>query len=287
MKSTLPVTEVMTALPNGIGVDQSIASAEARMRRLGLRHLPVFDEGKLAGVVSDRDIAMIAGVTQLDLQRTSVAEIMQTELFTVPLSAPLHEVSRELSTRKIGSAIVVDDGKVVGIVTTTDLLSALSDLLLFGRIERQDYQSPDRLRTRLLREHKAMRRSMEAVEALLDPAENDREEAVLALRSKLRDLYATLSAHLEREERLLAPMLRSASAFGQTREAKLLADHSAQRQRIADHLADAEKMSNSDLVASVRSWIPTALRGLEREEQEVLTEETLSDIPVIADSFGG
>lgn len=277
----------MTALPNGIGEDQSIASAEARMRRLKLRHLPVFEEGKLAGVVSDRDIAMIAGVTQLDLQRTSVGEIMQTDLFTVASSAPLYEVARELSTRKIGSAIVMERGEVVGIVTATDLLRALSDLLLFGDISREDYESPGRLRARLIREHQAMRRLMQAIEALLDSAEHEREEAVIELRSRTRDLHTSLRDHLVREEQLLAPVLRESSAFGEAREEELIQDHRAQRQRLASLLADIDELSNAELVASLREWIPTALQDFEREEQQLLTEEALSDIPTATDSFGG
>ncbi len=287
MDNTLRVTEVMTALPNGIGADQSIASAEARMRRLKLRHLPVFDEGKLAGVVSDRDIAMIAGVTQLDLQRTSVGEIMQTDLFTIEASAPLYQVSRALSARKIGSAIVMDEDEVLGIVTTTDLLRALGDLLLFGKIQREDYESPKRLRERLLREHQSLRRSVQAVEGLLDQAEFDREDAVLELRTKTRDLYTSLCDHLEREEQLLSPVLREANAFGEEREAQLHENHRAQREKLASQLADSDTMTNTELVASLRAWIPTALQDLEREEREVLTEDMLSDIPTVVDTFGG
>lgn len=124
-----PISEIMSPTPETIGSGQSIASAAARMRELGVRHLPVLYGGKLAGIISDRDIAFLSGFSHVDPESTKVEEAMTPEPFVVGPSMPVGHVARKMADRKLGSALVVDGDKVVGIVTTVDALSLLADML--------------------------------------------------------------------------------------------------------------------------------------------------------------
>ncbi|MFT5358233.1 MAG: acetoin utilization protein AcuB [Polyangiales bacterium] len=124
-----PIHEIMSQAPETIGSEQSIASAAVRMRELGVRHLPVLYGGRLAGVISDRDIAFISSFSHVDPEQTKVEEAMTPEPFIVGPSMPVGHVARQMADRKLGSALVVEGDKVVGIVTTTDALSLLADML--------------------------------------------------------------------------------------------------------------------------------------------------------------
>ncbi|MFK8002922.1 MAG: CBS domain-containing protein [Polyangiales bacterium] len=124
-----PIREIMSPTPDTIGAGQSIASAAARMSELGVRHLPVLYAGKLAGIISDRDIAFLSGFAGVDPENTKVEEAMTPEPFVVAPSEPVGQVARRMADQKLGSALVVDADKVVGIVTTVDALSLLADML--------------------------------------------------------------------------------------------------------------------------------------------------------------
>lgn len=65
----------------------------------------------------------------VDPDRVLVEEAMSTLVYTVAPEAPIDEVVREMSQHKYGSAVVVDNGKVVGVFTTVDALRILADVL--------------------------------------------------------------------------------------------------------------------------------------------------------------
>lgn len=98
------------------------------MRELDIRHLPVIDEGKLVGMVSERDLKAAALLPQAE--KLSVGDVMKRDVFSVVKEQPLKDVVRTMAEKKIGSAVVLNHrGQVVGIFTTTDAMFILSDLL--------------------------------------------------------------------------------------------------------------------------------------------------------------
>jgi len=118
--------------------EQSLRMAQERMRKHGIRRLPVVQKGKLVGMVTDRDVrqAWASPATSLSthellylLDRVTVREIMTPKVCTVTPDTPLVEAARLLHDRKIGGLPVVDRETVVGIITETDMLEALIDLL--------------------------------------------------------------------------------------------------------------------------------------------------------------
>lgn len=129
MSSDQHVGAWMTAQPHTIGDEQTLASARARMRHWGVRHLPVLRGGHLVGVLSMRDIVLVESLPGVDLERVTVDDAMTEDPWTVTADTTLGEVARTMAAQKLGTAIVVDaDDKVIGVFTTIDALRALAEL---------------------------------------------------------------------------------------------------------------------------------------------------------------
>lgn len=93
------------------------------------RHLPVMDGSALVGIISDRDIGIATEVLKRNSRRYSCSICFLSSSHLPSLPDPLHEVLREMVTLHIGSALVVDKGKLVGIFTSMDGCSAFAEFL--------------------------------------------------------------------------------------------------------------------------------------------------------------
>lgn len=130
MTKTIPrIKKYMTTDVQTIGDDQPMSVAHRMMRESHIRHLPVLRQGKLVGVVSDRDLRLIETLQEVDPTKIAVSEAMTGDVFTVSPDSALDEVVGSMAASKHGSAIVVDHGHVVGIFTTVDACSAFAELL--------------------------------------------------------------------------------------------------------------------------------------------------------------
>jgi acetoin utilization protein AcuB len=116
-----------------IAPDHSLRMARERMHKHGIRRLPVVQDGRLVGIVTDRDVrqAWASPATSLSthellylLDRVTVREVMTPQVLTVTPETPLVEAARLLHQHKIGGLPVVDGCSVVGIITEMDLLEA-------------------------------------------------------------------------------------------------------------------------------------------------------------------
>lgn len=128
------VSELMSRDVITIARTGSCYEAAARMCGARIRHLPVVDAaGRLAGVVTDRDlrhrlflpeVLREVGTVPVGelLRRVAVEDVMSVPATTVEASAALEDAARLMRERRIGSLPVVEQGRVVGIVTETDLL---------------------------------------------------------------------------------------------------------------------------------------------------------------------
>jgi acetoin utilization protein AcuB len=120
----------MTRAPHTVGRDQSLEVAHRLMNEHRVRHLPVLESGRLVGVVSQRDLYFIETLRDVDPGQVTIAEAMSVDVFTVTPRTTVRKVAQEMAERKLGSAVVVDeDGKVVGVFTTTDALRALVEVI--------------------------------------------------------------------------------------------------------------------------------------------------------------
>ena len=133
------VRERMSTQPVTIPADVTITKALQVMRQNEVRRLPVLDEeGNLVGIVSEKDLlyASPSPATSLSiyemhylLSRLRVTELMTTEPITVSPDTPLEEAARIMADNKIGGLPVMEDGRLVGIITETDIFKVFLEML--------------------------------------------------------------------------------------------------------------------------------------------------------------
>ncbi len=134
MKWNLPVDEFTTPNPVTATEDLSVDELKQMMQDCGVRHLPIVRDGKVVGVLSDRDVRLAQGLGAEHRIQVRAVDIMSTDPVMVPASMPLDRVAFMMSERKIGSVIVnEDDGEFLGIFTVTDALNALIEISRSGR----------------------------------------------------------------------------------------------------------------------------------------------------------
>lgn len=130
------IERYMTEVPYTVGQRQSLADAHRLMNEHGIRHLPVLEDGKLVGIVSQRDLHFIETLQDVNPKEVMVSEAMTAEVFTVTRRSTVRKAAAEMAEHKHGSAVVVDKDRVVGIFTSVDALRALFALLEEERRER-------------------------------------------------------------------------------------------------------------------------------------------------------
>jgi acetoin utilization protein AcuB len=128
--------------------DGSAEQALKRMRAGRLRHLVVVRAERVVGIVSDRDIAGLL-VGNLRIDRT-IDQVMSRGVAVVAPETPVEDAAYLMRRRKIGALPVVSDGKLVGIVTVSDLLELVSRRLgARGGKRRTSTKSPKRIPSRV------------------------------------------------------------------------------------------------------------------------------------------
>jgi acetoin utilization protein AcuB len=119
-----------------VAPDTPIADALALTREHRVRHLPVVEDGRLVGLVTDRDIRLAIPPIWADqheelqqaLRARTVSELMTTELVTVTPDMPIEEAGKLLHSNRIGCVLVKDGEALVGILTEGDVLKAFVEL---------------------------------------------------------------------------------------------------------------------------------------------------------------
>jgi len=108
--------DIMTVGIQTIGPDETASAARTKMKRHRIRHLVVVDGGRVAGIGSERDLGRGG---------SRVREVMTADVVSATPDTTLRQAANLMRGRSIGSLLVVDDGELVGLVTTTDLLDQL------------------------------------------------------------------------------------------------------------------------------------------------------------------
>jgi len=127
----LTVNDMMTVVPDTISSTTTLRDIIGMMKSEGYRHLPIVDEGKLVGIITDRDIRLVMNSPMVLHERRQDEELIDTVTaeacmtpnpVTVTPDTPAYRAAEMLSIYKFGALPVVDNGKLVGIVTVTDFL---------------------------------------------------------------------------------------------------------------------------------------------------------------------
>lgn len=133
----MAVKDWMAIDPVVLSPDDTVQHARTLLRDRGIRHLPVVGEGKLIGIISDRDVSIddrsLRRLEALERIGEAVGEgkpveaIMSTSVHTIGPEASVGDAARLMLSRRISALPVVEDRNLVGIITTTDcLLAALT-----------------------------------------------------------------------------------------------------------------------------------------------------------------
>jgi acetoin utilization protein AcuB len=119
----------MTPAPRTIAPLRMLSQAHDLMRTHRIRHLPVLAGDKLVGIVSQRDLMLIETLPGVNPAEVPVEDAMTRDVFVVQTTTPLAKVTAEMADRKRGSAVVMQDDRVVGVFTVTDACRVLARLL--------------------------------------------------------------------------------------------------------------------------------------------------------------
>jgi CBS domain-containing protein len=127
----MKVSELMSKDLKTVERNDELSLADDVMKMKRVRHLPVMEDGRLVGILSQRDLFHAALSTAMGfgqkaskefLKTVPVKEAMADELVTIGPSDDVKDAARLMTERKIGCLPVVDDGRLVGILTESDFL---------------------------------------------------------------------------------------------------------------------------------------------------------------------
>ena len=131
MTKPLTVGDVMTERLWVIGEDAPLRQARSLMVEHDIHHLPVVQNGACVGVLTDRDVkrALDPDLGLPPGDELFVRDACVFDVYTVPHGEPLERVLREMARRRIGSALVVEEGRPLGILTASDACRVFADFL--------------------------------------------------------------------------------------------------------------------------------------------------------------
>jgi acetoin utilization protein AcuB len=115
----------MTKDPVTVSPDDLLIQARLKMQKGNFRQLPVVADGQLVGIITDRDMREHAGY----LDRTEVKAVMSRKPLSVTPAMTLEAAAQLLLKHKIGGLPVVENVRVVGIITRSDVLQAFLDVM--------------------------------------------------------------------------------------------------------------------------------------------------------------
>ena len=135
---TSRVRDYMTPEPQTLGIEHSLLDAVLLLRRSNLRHIPITEDGRLVGLLSDRDVAraapsMLTPLLQEEynsvFEDTPLGKVMTRNPLAISPDAPLAEAVDLLYGNRLGCLLVLEGEKLIGIITVSDMLRALHDLI--------------------------------------------------------------------------------------------------------------------------------------------------------------
>ncbi len=116
----MKVTEIMTADVEMCTVETPILEVAAKMRKVNVGSIPVTENGELYGIVTDRDIVTRAVADQLSLD-TPVSKILSKQVIMGHPDMDIEEAAELMSTKQIRRLPIVENNRIVGIVSLGDI----------------------------------------------------------------------------------------------------------------------------------------------------------------------
>lgn len=130
-----PISEIMSTNIIAVNRDDDLETAELLFKKHKIRHIPVVNGDVIIGMLSYSDLLRISfadavfedesEIDALVYNMFTIDQVIVKHVVTVPAVATIKEVAEILSKKEFHALPVVDDGNLVGIVTTTDLINYL------------------------------------------------------------------------------------------------------------------------------------------------------------------
>jgi CBS domain-containing membrane protein len=133
MNKTAPITDIMTKDVLHVNINNSLSEVEDIVRGKHIRHVPVVKDNNVVGMLSSTDLAKISfintvdgdGVTNAMFEALGIEQVMTTNVKTVKKTDTIYEVAQVFASKEFHALPVVDGEKLVGIVSTTDMIKYL------------------------------------------------------------------------------------------------------------------------------------------------------------------
>lgn len=137
MKKRVPVSEIMSRDLITLTTSDDLVTAEELFKKHNIRHIPVINGKAIVGILSYTDLLRISFADAVDddervdtmvYNMFTISQVMARDVISVPSNTTIREVAKFLAKKEFHALPVVDNEKLVGIVTTTDLINYLLDL---------------------------------------------------------------------------------------------------------------------------------------------------------------
>lgn len=133
MNNEAPITDIMTKDVVHVNIDNSLRDVEKIVRGKHIRHVPVVKNGSVVGMLSSTDLAKISfvntvdgdGITDAMFESLGIDQVMTTNVKTVNKTDSIYDVAKVFASKEFHALPVVDEDKLVGIVSTTDMIKYL------------------------------------------------------------------------------------------------------------------------------------------------------------------
>lgn len=132
MKNSTPVSEIMTKKLVTLSPTDDLVTAERLFKKHHIRHIPVVEGKYIKGMLSYTDLLRISFADAIDEHEEyvdtivynmfTIPQVMVNDVVSVGSKTPIKDVAKLLAKKEFHALPVVDEGKIVGIVTTTDLI---------------------------------------------------------------------------------------------------------------------------------------------------------------------
>jgi CBS domain-containing protein len=131
------IREIMMGSPVALKPEDTLDLANDVISLGRIRHIPVVEDGRLVGLLSERDLMGATATTIFGLKSRSksallksvlIKDVMKRRVVTVKPDTPIKEAAQLMADKKIGCVPVLSNGSLVGLVTTTDMLRYLERL---------------------------------------------------------------------------------------------------------------------------------------------------------------
>jgi len=138
MKKRVPISQIMTTDVVTLTRKDDLVTAEETFKKNRIRHIPIVSGTSVLGILSYTDLMRISFADAIDedehevdtmvYNMFTIEQVMVKDVISVPPTATVKEVAQFLAQKEFHALPVVDEGTLVGIVTTTDLIRYLLEL---------------------------------------------------------------------------------------------------------------------------------------------------------------